>query len=287
MRLDGATEIGSTLQEARLHSALTLREISKATKISLSVLESIERNDFSRLPGGVFMRGYLRAYAGEVGLNPDHIVNAFRAQFEHPEQEEPLKLRPPLERETKFDRLSLLSMLTLGLLLAIYFAFVSRSAESPSESETVEAVTTTGEARIPSEVLEDVPLRVASPALPGDAPGLQLELQSRGVCWVSAIADGRLVIYRLMQPGERATLDARDQIQLRVGDAGAFAFVINGAPGRPLGRPGEAVSLRITKGNYEAFQAGSPLGHYGNADAPAPGSAPQEIPSSRRQGNAA
>lgn len=56
-----------------------------------------------------------------------------------------------------------------------------------------------------------------------------------------------------MQPGERATVDARDEILVRVGNAGALAYLINGEPGRQLGRLGEVVTVRITKGNYDTW----------------------------------
>jgi hypothetical protein len=98
--------------------------------------------------------------------------------------------------------------------------------------------------------------------------GLTLELRPRGPCWVSASADGRLVVYRLMQPGEHATVDAHEEIELRVGDAGAFAFAVNGVPGRTLGRSGQVVTLRITNGNYQALQATAPQDGEARADVP-------------------
>ncbi len=56
---------------------MTLRAIADATRISVAVLDSLERDDFSRLPGGIFSRGFVRAYAVEVGLNPDTTVEDF------------------------------------------------------------------------------------------------------------------------------------------------------------------------------------------------------------------
>ena len=65
-----------------------------------------------------------------------------------------------------------------------------------------------------------------------------------------------------MAPGERATLDARDEISLKVGDAGAFAYSINGTPGRSLGGQGQVVTIHITKGNYSGLlaDANTPIG---------------------------
>jgi hypothetical protein len=84
---------------------------------------------------------------------------------------------------------------------------------------------------------------------------LRLEIRLKGPCWVSAVADGERVVYRLMQPGERTLVEARRLITLRVGDAGAVAYSINGATGRPLGRHGEAVTVRITNENRGSLSA--------------------------------
>jgi hypothetical protein len=70
---------------------------------------------------------------------------------------------------------------------------------------------------------------------------------------VSATADGLSVVYRLMQAGERQTIEARDEVVLRIGDPAAFTFFINNTPGRTLGRAGQAVTLRITAQNYREF----------------------------------
>jgi hypothetical protein len=98
---------------------------------------------------------------------------------------------------------------------------------------------------------------------------------------VSATVDGRLVVYRLMAPGEHATLDARNEISLRVGDAGVFVFSINGAPGRSLGGQGQAVTIRITQGNYSTLlaEANSPRGDEALPAAPVPEAVSHVTPS--------
>jgi hypothetical protein len=87
------------------------------------------------------------------------------------------------------------------------------------------------------------------------APSLRLEIRLHRPCWVSAVADGERVVYRLMQPGERTLVEARSVITLRVGDAGAVAYSINEATGRPLGTNGEVVTVRITNENVESLSA--------------------------------
>ena len=49
-------------------------EISSATKISLRFLEAIEREDFSKLPGGIFSRSFIRSYARYLGLDEERVL---------------------------------------------------------------------------------------------------------------------------------------------------------------------------------------------------------------------
>src|SRR5213594_2058548 len=76
-------DFGSKLREARERRGVSLRQIADATKISVAVLEALERNDVSRLPGGIFSRAFVRSYAVEVGLDPDTTIQEFVAQFPH------------------------------------------------------------------------------------------------------------------------------------------------------------------------------------------------------------
>jgi cytoskeletal protein RodZ len=80
--MQAAMEIGCRIRQAREQRGLTLRDIANATKISIAALKAIERSDFAHLPGGVFNTAYVRAYAAEVGLNPDELVREYRTRFE-------------------------------------------------------------------------------------------------------------------------------------------------------------------------------------------------------------
>src|SRR3954466_12733621 len=75
------TGFGQLLREARERRGLSLRQIANATKISMAVLEALERNDISKLPGGIFGRAFVRSYAIEVGLDPETTIQRFIAQF--------------------------------------------------------------------------------------------------------------------------------------------------------------------------------------------------------------
>lgn len=68
---------GARLRQHRERRQIPLRTIAEQTKISLSLLEGLERDDVSRWPGGLFRRAFTRAYASAVGLDPEVVVREF------------------------------------------------------------------------------------------------------------------------------------------------------------------------------------------------------------------
>ena len=82
---------------------------------------------------------------------------------------------------------------------------------------------------------------------------LHLEIQPAAACWVSAIADGRQGLQRLMAAGEHETIDATDEVILLVGDSLACSFSINGIVAHQAGKAGQPATLRITRQNYRDF----------------------------------
>jgi cytoskeleton protein RodZ len=72
-----AETIGERLRLAREERGIPLREISDQTRISVHYLEAIESNDYKRLPGGIFNRSFVKAYARYVGFDEKEAVEAY------------------------------------------------------------------------------------------------------------------------------------------------------------------------------------------------------------------
>jgi cytoskeleton protein RodZ len=68
------TSIGETLRRARQKRNLDLARIAGELKIPKRFLDAMERDDFDKLPGGVFTKSFLRQYASFLGLDPDELV---------------------------------------------------------------------------------------------------------------------------------------------------------------------------------------------------------------------
>jgi cytoskeleton protein RodZ len=73
--------VGSELKAARKKAGLTVEVISKHTKISVSKLAALEKNDFKNLPTGLYLFSSVRAYAREVRIDPEPLVERLRAEF--------------------------------------------------------------------------------------------------------------------------------------------------------------------------------------------------------------
>src|SRR6516225_6280554 len=69
---------GESLRREREMRGVTLEEIAATTKINLRFLQALEAEDFGKLPGGIFTRGFLRAYASYLGLDTEPILAEYQ-----------------------------------------------------------------------------------------------------------------------------------------------------------------------------------------------------------------
>jgi len=75
---------GRRLRRERERRQIALASISANTKISVTLLEALERDDVSRWPCGIFRRAFIRAYADGIGLDPDDVMREFLERFPDP-----------------------------------------------------------------------------------------------------------------------------------------------------------------------------------------------------------
>jgi transcriptional regulator with XRE-family HTH domain len=76
--------LGARLRQRREQQDIALLTIAEQTKIKLSLLESLERDDVSHWPGGIFRRAFIRTYAHAIGLDPDVVVREFLEIYPDP-----------------------------------------------------------------------------------------------------------------------------------------------------------------------------------------------------------
>ena len=101
---------GARLRSHRERRGIDLDTIAQSTKISVGILEGLERDDTSRWPSGIFRRAFLRAYATAVGLDPESTLKEFLERFPDPNHDvrvpfgEPPRLTLADERDLPIRR---------------------------------------------------------------------------------------------------------------------------------------------------------------------------------------
>jgi cytoskeletal protein RodZ len=99
--------LGEELRHKREQQGITLADIAEATRIGTRFLKAIETDNFSTLPGGIFTRSFIRAYAKHVHMNEDEAIALYLQQVAEPgvEQQESqtatIKQAAPVEKLRK------------------------------------------------------------------------------------------------------------------------------------------------------------------------------------------
>jgi cytoskeletal protein RodZ len=143
-----AASIGEQLRLAREERGIGLREICDQTRISLHYHEAIEANDYKRLPGGVFNRSFIKAYAKCVGYDEHEAIEGYtRYLREHGDSTDDVNSHPVHPRvytDTPATRSPLLTVVLAILILAVLTAaalaalhWFQRRAEGPLRSSTL------------------------------------------------------------------------------------------------------------------------------------------------------
>ena len=279
------TGFGEELKRHRLLREVSLESIAAATKISVRHLQALERGDFAKLPAPVFTRGFIRAYAGFLGLDPEEMVNAYLSETggaapRGHDASAPAAARRPSVRAVVLG-------VVAGAVAILIAAAVWRSARRPKADDPRSpslppvalsphirqvappaSASAAGEAATPSPAAPSAassapapPVSAPpspSPAASGGevAPPLALRLSATGPCWSEIFADGRAVFSGIVRPGDDRRFEARKDFRITAGNAGALRLTVNGRPLPPLGRAGEVVrDVRIDADSLKAMSS--------------------------------
>src|SRR5436305_4633659 len=130
---------GDRLRREREMRGITLEEITESTKISRRHLEALEGEHFDQLPGGVFNKGFVRAYARFLGIDGDQAVADYSAASnEQPETEDkfPLEIHKEPNRDLNPRRSYLPLAFAVAALVGVLvgYAFWIKSRPHTNES---------------------------------------------------------------------------------------------------------------------------------------------------------
>jgi cytoskeleton protein RodZ len=168
---------GDRLKKEREQRSITLDDISLSTKIGTRMLRALEEEKFDQLPGGIFNKGFVRAYARHVGLDEEQTLADYMEALGEskmappPEAHVTAKAEPAPERrpvayaggESPAGEIPW-GMLALALLLIVLaFASWSYYHRAPQVEKSTNAPAPTGETVAP-------PAAAPSPAPQSAAP---------------------------------------------------------------------------------------------------------------------
>jgi helix-turn-helix protein/uncharacterized protein DUF4115 len=223
------TRIGEVFREARRRREIDLAEVEQATRIRPRFLRAIEAEEWDVLPGGVYTRGFIRAYAAFLGLDGDRLAEDYRETVEgasrewtSPEAEHPAS--PPFRARRR-----LASGCLPGRAWLVGAGVVGIAALAIVVLPGGGSVTRNGAGKRPN----------SSSATTGDAanrrlgrrnhPGLSMRLAASAEVWV-CVLDGRgrrLVDGRILEEGAEAGPFRSGSFTVSFGN-GAVSMTIDG-----------------------------------------------------------
>jgi cytoskeletal protein RodZ len=284
------TNFGARLKQARESRGISLDQIAAETRISTRFLNAIENEQFNLLPGGIFNRGFVRAFAEKVGLNPDETVADYErlTGSHHPVEAAPAP--PPAPTPTpvpapvhgatpakKGRNLYPVALIALFVVVVAVFYIVTR--ESDRTSQTASPATQSQAAATPAPVPAQAPpetapapepqtpVATAEPVVkrpqpqppPAPAPAtsgqsLTLEIEAREETWIKVISDGNTVnAGEVLQPGMARKFTAQNTLKLSVGNAAGLNLKLNDKSMKPIGKSGQVRELTITPATAKDF----------------------------------
>lgn len=253
--LANAQDVGALLREARERHGVSLDRLAQITRIRASLLRAIESNDIDHIPQAIFLRGYLRAYAREIGLDPEETVRCYLDQFA-PAEATVENQTPPVQNavdgiapEVIWRALRNVAGLVVIAVIVILYGIGSRQPEPAVPGAGPAATAPAAPAR------QEVGTTGSGASAPVAAAGhvIHVALRANGDCWVSAKVDGAQVVYKLLHAGDARTFDVKGEAVLHLGDPAAASLSIDGVAARPLGAAAVPVTLHITKDNFRSY----------------------------------
>jgi cytoskeleton protein RodZ len=260
---------GAKLKREREKKGITLDDISLSTKIGTRLLRALEDEHFDQLPGGIFNKGFVRAYARHLGLDEDQTISDYLAASGDAPPAKTLEpqIADALEARAE-DAPTGVAQIPWGylaialLLIALGFAvwgFNSREKERESREATPapsvpakqasEPVTppVTQTQAAPSESqppAETPPPTVASvPATTPAAGEFVVAMKAHDQSWVSIKTDADPATEATLESGTEKSIHAKDSITIRAGNVGALDFYWNGKQLPSQGVDGEVKTL--------------------------------------------
>jgi cytoskeletal protein RodZ len=233
---------------------VSLDEVCAATRISTRFLSALENEDWEKLPGGVFNRGFIRAVARYLGLNEDAIVAEYVAATQ--ELLPPSALVVPAQKNTGRAHKPLAAAAGFVLVLAcavwLGWRFLPMFSERRLPPDAAATAPTESD---PPAALAQAPASAASS--PSITSKLELKIEAGRETTVTVTADGSNRFQGAMIAGQTRLFEVQGQLTIWAEDAGALLLQLNGRILPPIGPPGAPAVATLTRRDLSAVPGGA------------------------------
>lgn len=241
---------GALLRQAREARGMSLAEAAASLKMSPRQIEAVEAEDYSRLSGATFIRGFIRNYAKLLKIDAAQVIAALEARTALPAAELSAPADSGVRMPSGADRqgrgmvaATLFALTLLGIAVALYFNVVDLGTLLKPHSD-VPAVSkpTAEQAQIVQPLAQPLAAVVPAPQaevqavvpaeLPASKPGVrQLVFSFDADSWVEVRdASGRTIFSQMNLKGTTQVVEGRSPFQLVVGNASYVRLQYNDQP---------------------------------------------------------
>jgi len=283
--------IGIELKNARESRKISLEAISKRTRIAVKYLEALEGNQYDIFPSHTYVKGFIRAYAKLVGLDPVQLTRQFNAEVQPQEmriepknaeadfersrgwlspRERPAVIQRPMDEEEPSEAAAreeeppAPSPLVRRRFFALRRRALARGAVRALYAVLVLAACTTlvyYGTRLLSKVNGSSPKPAVETAEPQSFEAVtvtdkyqHLILKGLDHSWVMVTMDGQSTSQVDLDQGETKAYKALKSFNVKVGNAGGVQIQFNGKPLGVLGTEGQVVEIQLPPGTDNSVE---------------------------------
>jgi cytoskeleton protein RodZ len=253
---------GERLKREREMREVSLKEVTSATRIGPRFLEALENEEWEKLPGGIFNRGFVRSIARFLGLDEENLLAEYDLargdqSMPAPQPYENKLPRPPiwLPILAVLALLAVLGGLVAGGIYGWRWYSARRAAKQPASSALSPAQTQTGTgAAIPSAgAAPSSDSAIATSTVP-----LDLAVSTSAATRVRILADGTVLLDAEISAGETHHFSAVQQFEVTVADSSAVLLELNGRAMPPVGTPGASGTIVLSQKDLRQASGGTP-----------------------------
>lgn len=230
-------DVGAALRRARLRRRVSLVKAAEHTRISRAYLQALENGaPADRFPAPAYARFFLADYARFLGVDPAPLLRSF--QIRQQRLEEPIlqPLPEPGARSRKWTARVLVVVCSATLIGLVLDHYVSQKPQARLP------IVTTG--RAPLAAAGAGERRKATATRRPAFRGVNVTLRIAAPSWISAAADGRVVVRETLPAGRSLTLHAKRNLDLTLGNAGGVRMHVNGKR-MTTGASGQVVHIQL------------------------------------------